>query len=445
MLSIIPYQINGPIIILSQQNKIAKQLSAESYLTFKFGLKSCKVKVKLSNSLNENNLLVSEHVLKLLKIPHTSKYSIRLQTNELIIGPYIGILAELTNQKLAILLPTLTSFLKYYNTIGGTIIAFSLEGINSAKQEITGYIFNPKTNKWVHGTYFYPSSILSITEASLTDKWTEFKEKMNHFEKSIGHTVFNYPSFSKWEMHEFLKHRFRHVLPETFKYQNIKEVKMLVQKHKSIYIKPINGRLGRFIYKVNKTSSGYIVKYRNKKKVAEKRFATENALLDFFKQKLIPGEYLLQEALPLVQHNNSVIDFRVMLARNRSGSWEECGFFSRYGAKGSAISNITAGGRAEAAELTLKKVWHLEEAEINRLKHKIINLCKDVLQVIEKRGFHCGNIGVDIAIDKNRNIWIIEINNQNPDPYIAIFAKRNSYFYKTRHLNMLYAKKLAGF
>jgi hypothetical protein len=65
------------------------------------------------------------------------------------------------------------------------------------------------------------------------------------------------------------------------------------------------------------------------------------------------------------------------------------------------------------------------------------------LSVVEEHGYHCGNIGFDIGIDKTGKIWIIEMNNQNPDHYIAVKAKKKGLYYKAKLKNILYAKKLA--
>jgi hypothetical protein len=63
----------------------------------------------------------------------------------------------------------------------------------------------------------------------------------------------------------------------------------------------------------------------------------------------------------------------------------------------------------------------------------------------EQYGIHCGNLGLDLAIDTRNKLWILEINNQNPDHYIALLAGYENIFLQARLTNMLYCKYLAGF
>jgi len=445
MYRILPIESDENTIILPYHSEIAAELLGIQEIFLEYGQKNYSVHVSISEELEENQLLLSTDILKQLKIPLTSAYCLCTVGNKLIIGPYIGILAELSGKVLAELVPTLSSFLTYYDRIGGTIVAFALDGVNTEEQEIIGYIYKHDTKSWIPGTYTYPASVLSIAEASLTDKWDEFMKVMLHFKQELGPAVFNYPIFSKWDMYKLLGSKYQNYLPETKVYIDPQTIKEMIEKHQTIYIKPIHGRLGRYIFQAEKSSSGYTIRYKMKRKPKERLYRTEKSFLLFFQKLLDPGDYLIQETIPLMRHNQSLIDFRVMMAKNYQGEWQNSGIFARYGASGSIVSNITAGGRAELADKTLKKVWMLNDNQISEVKQKITDLCRNVLAVIETEGYHCGNIGVDIGIDQDLSLSIIEINNQNPDPYIARRAKSASDFYKHRYLNMMYAKKLAGF
>lgn len=445
MYRILPIESDKNTIILPYHTELAAEFSGGQELLLEYGQKTRSVQVNRSIELEENHLLVPADVLKHLKIPLTSAYCLRVEGNKLIIGPYIGILADLSGELLAELVRTLSSFLTYYHRIGGTIVAFALDGVNTKNQEIQGYIYEPETKAWIPGTYTYPASVLSITEASLTDKWDDFIKVMLHFKQGLGSAVFNYPIFSKWDMYKLLKPRYENHLPETKVYVAPQTIKEMIEKHQTIYIKPIHGRLGRYIFQAEKSSAGYTIRYKMKRKPKVRLYRTEKSFLLFFQKLIDPGDYLIQATIPLMHHNQSLIDFRVMMAKNHQGEWQTSGIFARYGASGSIVSNITAGGRAELADKTLKKVWKLNNKQISEVKQTITELCQNVLAVIEAEGYHCGNIGVDIGIDQELSLFIIEINNQNPDPYIAKRAKRSPEFYKHRYLNMMYAKKLAGF
>ena len=445
MYRILPYTARSSALILPHTSSLAKQVKDGGSLLLEYGKRSQIVRVSLSASLAENHLGLSENIIQELNIPLAALYLIKESPDRLVIGPSIGILAELTDMELEGLLPTLSSYMAKYKKIGGSFLAFSLEGIQPKKQEIRGYMYQPFSKTWVKGIYAYPASLFSITEPSMTDKWPDFQRKMNHLQQVLGPAIYNYPLFSKWDMYHMLGRRFGEYLPETVLLEGLSEVRRMLGQYGSIYIKPINGRLGRSILFVSKTSGGFRLRYTSKRKIKSITFKEFSSLESRLKKLVLPGQYLIQERAPLMKHDRSVIDFRVIMVKDHVGKWQNSGIFARYGAKGSIVSNITAGGRAESARITLKKIWGLNEAEIEVVLNQMKALCCSVLEEVENNGYHCGNIGIDLGLTKDLDLVLIEMNNQNPDPYIAKAARRNADFLKTRYLNMQYAKKLAGF
>jgi hypothetical protein len=417
----------------------------EDGIAIQFGVSRINVDVVRSDEIEGNFITISSDVLQALNLPLSCNYELRFENEILVIGPFIGILAEVTNKKLDQLLLSYNSFVKGYVKIGGAIIVFSLSGINEEDRRISGYLYDPSTNEWKTRTLPYPSSIISIIEASLTSNWRMFQRKMEHLISVLGPRVFNFPHFSKWEMYNILSPSISHVLPDAICYQNPVDVLDMAIKHGNVYVKPIHGRLGKKIYKIIKTPKKIAVEYIYRRKKRVKYFTSNEKFLLFIKEQLIPKAYLIQEAIPLMIQGNRVIDFRMIMVKNERGKWENIGIFSRFGSKGSIVSNITAGGHTELADKTLQNIWKLSNEEVNKVKMNMLNIANESLQLIEEKGYQFGNIGFDIGLDANGKLYIIEINHQNPDPYIALFAKEKGLFYLTRFKNMMYAKKLAGF
>lgn len=424
-------------------NPAYKEFIKESKcITLVYGILSVSVSVYFSDSINNYQLSLSANVIEWLNIPTTSPYEISFSEGEMIIGPFIGILTSVTNEQLHQLTPTLSSYVKYYNHIGGTIVAFSIEGVSQQKRIINGLIYKPKEKQWVQGSFSYPSSILSIVETSLTENWYYYQQTMNHFHKVLGQRIFNFPNFDKWTMYQMLKQNMDVYLPKTNLYTQPSDVIDMLKLYQSIYIKPINGRLGKFVIKLTRSSQGIYVEYgRRKKRV--KIFKSRRRLSKFLMYILRSGYYIIQQTIELFTFDNRIIDFRIMMVKNEVGKWENIGTIARYGATNSIVSNVTAGGNAEYGVKTLQTVFQLSASEIKRLQVYMNAIALNALSVVEEQGYHCGNIGFDIGIDKTGKIWIIEMNNQNPDHYIAIKAKKKRLYYKAKLKNILYAKKLA--
>ncbi|WP_066054178.1 YheC/YheD family endospore coat-associated protein [Robertmurraya korlensis] len=410
-----------------------------------FGVKTAEVKIEVSDSVEGSEILLSDHLIHELQIPLTCSYDILVGDHFIRIGPFIGILAELTDKKVEQLLFTYKSFVRRYQQIGGAILVFSLESIHIEQQTISGFLYQPEHNSWKYGTFPFPASVMTILEASLTSKYKDFHQKINVLTSVLGPKVFNYPHFSKWEMHKLLVQKLGHVLPETTLYQEPDDITDMLKLYKSIYIKPINGRLGKRIFKVVQTNKHIAVYFYVNRRKQVKTFSSPKEMMSFFQANLVPNVYLIQQTISLMKFDDRIIDFRVMMIKNEWGIWDNLGIYSRYGAKGQLVSNITAGGQTELASDTLKTVWKLDSESTQEVLLKIDKLVREALELFEQQGYHLANIGFDIGMNENGALYIIEINHQNPDPYIALKANNSRAFYLARYKNMMYAKHLEGY
>ncbi|WP_273834086.1 YheC/YheD family protein [Guptibacillus sedimenti] len=440
-----PYEKKGQMMIVSKSTIPGLVGYLNRQVRLQFGIRSVEVTIHFSDAIKKENVYLSTDVLKQLRLPLTCGYDLVVQGGKVTIGPFIGILCELTNRKLTEMLPTYSSFVKGYRYIGGAIAVFSIEGIQKEKQTITGYLYDPEKNSWEVKSLPFPAVVMSIAEPSLTASWEVFHEHMKNFESLLGGRVFNYPHFSKWEMHQMLRSELKEHLPETTLYTNVENIHEMLNRHGNIYIKPLHGRLGKRIFNVVKNGEQIKVKYDEKRMRHEEVFSSNADSHLFFQKHLIPGAFLIQQTIPLKMHKGSVIDFRVMVAKNEKGLWENLGIYSRYGARGQIVSNITAGGHTEIARDTLKTVWKLEDKEIQRVEQEMEQIVLRSIEVLENQGYHLGNIGVDIGLDEECHMSIIEINHQNPDPYIALMANDRLAFYKCRFQLMRYGRYLGGF
>lgn len=433
---------NGSSLCLKLNSAVKKNIGDPKSLSIVFGQKKVTVTVHFSDSINERELFLSTDALNILDIPTASPYEILFTENKMIVGPYIGILASVTDTELPKMIPILSGYVKHYDKIGGTIIAFSLEGIQQETEKIKGLIYLPQSKDWIPGTFSYPSSVFSIVETSLTENWSSYLKIMKHLQGTLGSRIFNYPNFDKWKMYQLLQKNLGDYLPKTIIYRKSADVKNMLRNYKSLYIKPINGRLGRYVLKLTRISNGVIVEYGRKAKVF-KHFISWRKLSNFLETSLNNGSYLIQQSIDLFSYQNQIIDFRIMMVKNEYDSWENVGAIARYGVTNSIVSNVTAGGKAEIGSKTLRTVFKYTKNDTEKLISQINNMIMTALDDLEAYGYQLGNLGFDIGIDKNGRVWIIEINNQNPDHYIAVRANNRGLFYKAKLKNMLYAKLLS--
>lgn len=412
----------------------------------RFGSRACKIEMMISEKLASDELQVANKVIEYLHLPLSPRYEIRVNGNEMILGPFIGILSEkkeenITPHQLKVML----KYLHYYNQVNGAIIAFSLEGMNREEQLIKGYCYDPVENEWKAGTYPYPTAIFRRTAVS--KKW------MKYLVSVFGDKIFNSDYFNKWEMYEWLEvyPQISKHLPQTILYKRTEDIHAFLQQYGKAYIKPLASRMGIGVMQVSTSGNKYVLKFRDKNEGPEKgksrtmEFFETDQLDAFFKSYLDQDKYIIQQPIDILKHNDSVIDFRLIMQRNEFGNWFFVGMVARFGVKGSVVSNISTGGKAMRGEEALKNILSLSEKDVFVLKNEMIQLGMIICERLGECGINCGDLGVDLALDAAGHVWLIEVNNRFPDPTIALDIDDKEMYYAAKTAPMLYAKKLAGF
>ncbi|MGG1675531.1 YheC/YheD family protein [Neobacillus sp. NRS-1170] len=427
---------------ITMHPNMAKQnnISARKRWFLRFGIQSLEIKLRTSSFLEENELKISVEVIENLRIPLNCRYEIRREINEIILGPYIGILTASKKSSLDETVQYLSNYLYDYNHIGGAALAFSLEGINPIEKTIEGYLYNPEMKKWEPGVYAYPASVFKIIYLN--------KDWRNHFQTVYGSRFFNSYVFNKWEMYKWLSESSEIIpyLPKTMIYNHAEDIDYLLGMYNEIFVKPVHGSMGDRIFKVSKNGiNGLKLEYHQNGVPYEKQFSSIQELDSYFKDQFKKKTIILQQALDLISYEGKKIDFRIVMVKNQSGVWEDMCMVAKYGQQGSIVTNILAGGTAEIGEITIQKIFGLSDEEVYRFRKEINRIILNAADRIEECGVHCGNLGVDIAIDTSKNVWIIEMNNLNPSPLFALDINDRPLFYQIKRLNMLYAKRLAGF
>ncbi|GAA4719997.1 YheC/YheD family protein [Brevibacillus fulvus] len=422
-------------------------IHGQEQVALRFGTKVEHVRLCTNDDVNPFDIWLSKDTCSFLRLPRFPAYELRWQEPELIIGPYMGILAATTHRQLYQRVRKLHSFVSKYKQIGGAVLVFSLEGVNRQHQTIRGFLYHPYQKRWVEGVYGYPSAMFSILEASMTKDWEKFTEIVNHLHQELGDRLFNFPVFDKWEMHSWLSKypQIAKHLPMTILYQHPQQIYDALLRYNRVYIKPILGRLGMGVLKAEWENGGVRVKLRNRQRNRKFFLRNYEEFVTFFRDRLTVGQYIIQNAVRLTVRDGRIIDFRLILVKDQAGEWQNAGLFGRYGAKQSIVSNITAGGFAENGVKTLRKTLRLSNDEANDCLQSMTDLAIDAAKAMEDYGIHCGNLGLDLALDRSDKLWILEINNQNPDHYIALLAGDKATYHQARLYNMQYCKRLAGF
>lgn len=154
-------------------------------------------------------------------------------------------------------------------------------------------------------------------------------------------------------------------------------------------------------------------------------------------------KYLIQQAIPF-SIEESLIDFRLYLQKDKEKQWGSPGMMARVGKKGSIITNANHRIDILPSHYALARYYGLTNKQIFSLQNEMTNICKKAAKYIEECGHHLGDLAFDLVVDQDLKIWILEFQGG----YGAEIKERNmpkKLYEKLMKTPLEYAKALAGF
>ncbi|WP_246183210.1 YheC/YheD family protein [Paenibacillus methanolicus] len=235
----------------------------------------------------------------------------------------------------------------------------------------------------------------------------------------------------KYKMGKLGKHQFMQkyeaispLLPDT-KAATKSNIKNMLMKYDSLYIKLDEGTGGRGIYKITHDHRGFILRIGT----TSRTYTAFEALYHSLARFLNKDRYIVQQGIDLLKHNGRSFDIRVMVQKNRKGEFETTGIVGRLAKPKKIVTNFHSGGTPLPLDTLLQS--HLDKAARANFIKKMESLGRRASIVLAESYRSKKAFGVDIAIDSTMKPWILEI---NTGPDMSIFNELQD---KTMYKRML--------
>ena len=174
-------------------------------------------------------------------------------------------------------------------------------------------------------------------------------------------------------------------------------------RYREVYVKPVYGSYGNRIMKLTRSRNGYLVN-REQRVRRVGRHAVRQAVFRYARS----GRYLIQRGVPLLRVGGRPVDFRVLLLRPND-RWELMGVMGKQASGNRIVTNYSRGGKPLRLEDALRSAgWTMREAADAR--RRMARLSMAAAEQFVRRFPHCRRMGVDIAVDANKRLWILEVN-----------------------------------
>ncbi|GGG26570.1 YheC/YheD family endospore coat-associated protein [Paenibacillus abyssi] len=362
-----------------------------------------------------NHLYLSAGIRQTITVPKAGNvYVLSTGEDEVQLGPLIGVLTDSDVRSSDTPFGPRTGFIKNLLRLGTNkayFFAFTPRDINWQEEKVYGYFLNPQ-GSWYRKTVPLPDVVynrLPSRKAETSTSITSLRERF--IRKKIP--FFNWSFFNKSDVYKLLdgdveaaKH-----LPESVSNPTPEKIKELLEKHQFVYYKPTAGSLGNGIYRLTyHPKRGYFARYRRSGSNVLLRFNNFKSLMRMLESRHgnSLSRYVIQQGIRLVEIDSCPIDFRFHMHKTGKNEWVPAGIGAKKAGRGSVTTHIKNGGSLMTPEQALSRTFGEKSKEVLDYAKKVsIKLS----EAIERNYPHMlGELGLDIGIDKDGEVYMFEAN-----------------------------------
>lgn len=176
-----------------------------------------------------------------------------------------------------------------------------------------------------------------------------------------------------------------------------------MDKYSEVVIKPINGLMGKGVYRVSKRDNLYVVGF----KISDEEYSEEE-FKDFYEKNIADENHLIQKFIHSRTAQDNPFDCRIHAEKNGLGKWEIAKMYVRIGIGQRVVSNVNQGGGiADVKQFLTANFPDKTKVILKNLKdfgnafpHKIEEI----------RNTELMTLGMDVGIDENGDLYLFEVN-----------------------------------
>jgi hypothetical protein len=405
-----------------------------------FGSKSMEVEfVALSD--NTHRIILSKKISETLLFPDLgTPLHVFFENQTLYIGPLIGIFtAGFTSFPFRPIGERSAFFAKLLSvkkTVGVLPFVFGEQHIDWERGIIQGYFFHE--HEWKVIDVPFPNVIYDRLPNRKSERNPALKTVKERLQKDYLIPWYNPGFFNKLDIYERLQQEARAApyLPETHPFSSFSTIERMLSDYGHIYLKPFNGSLGLGVHQIiyDKHQNDYFCRYRDHEGVNRlRRFPSLESLFRavFSRHKL--DKILVQQGIHLIRYDQRIIDFRVHTNKDDQGEWRVTALAAKIAGTGSVTTHVRSGGEVK----TLEEIFSGEQS--TQYKEMLTDAALKLSKALEKNmeGI-IGEIGFDLGIDRNGDVWLFEANSK-PGRSIFKHPELKEFDLLTRKLSMSFA------
>lgn len=314
-------------------------------------------------------------------------------------------------------LQNFVDLIKTGEEMGVLVYVTTVKDLKLSDQKIVGHYFDQNKKTWVCKSFPFPRVIYNRIPYRKFELQPEVHQKLQACLKSKKIHLFNPFFFNKWTLFEWLSKNksTRSFIPKTEKLINYANLESLFQTSPILYLKPVRGKAGRGIMRIDKIDEGASVKYRlihlenNKRKLG--KYSDLYGLWSYLRGLIGNTEYIVQQGIHLTRSKHRPFDLRLLVQKNDKGIWTVSGIGARVAGKLSITTHVPRGGTIDNPEKLLVSKFGNEKAEqiMQHAKKSSLIIAK---QIERASGQLMGEMSMDLGVDTKGGLWFFEANSK---------------------------------
>ncbi|RKN85525.1 YheC/YheD family protein [Paenibacillus ginsengarvi] len=303
--------------------------------------------------------------------------------------------------------------------MGVSVCVVTVKDLKPGHKKIIGYMYNPSSKSWSQQIIGIPRVLYNRIPQREDESDPEVQRTLQAVLKMPQVRIFNPTFFNKWSLFEWLgkaKTTAKYI-PATRRLSASHELEGLLKLHGSAYLKPISGKAGKGIMKVDRCVGKvdrkleYALSIQETKGSAVIRYPKISQLWSRVKDEIGHEEYIAQQSISIVRYKKRPFDLRLLVQKNYKGEWDVTGIGARLAGKMSITTHVPRGGSIDDPEKLLAAAFGLEGTKriLLRARKAALAIAR---QVEKKSGHMLGEMSMDMGVDIHGGIWFFEANSK---------------------------------
>lgn len=296
---------------------------------------------------------------------------------------------------------------------------FTPRRVNLSARTIRGLVY--ENGGWVKKSFPFPDAIYN-------DGYPKYQwgaEIIDELYKSIPHT--SHSIGDKMTVYRMLQlgKQFSEFLIPSYPIQSVNTVLRRLEQYSDVVLKPTSGHQGIGVLRIQKLDDKYLVTGRD-----SEQWLNIVQLKQFIKERTGENDHIVQPFIFCQTKSGNTYDFRLHVQKNGFGEWGVTSIYPRIAKGNGVIPNLSGGGYTTMPKYFFVHEFGQDAEQVHdTLGQFALKLALHMDDIYEES---FDELGIDVGLDRDRRIWIFELNwRPGPPPIwnVELDVARNSLLY----------------